>query len=63
MHVPHPNVQPRAVDRIIARGTATLAFFTSSLICTLESVPPTTHAGARKDRRNANPLGQRDTEK
>lgn len=62
IYAPHPNTQPKAVDRIIARGTATFAFLTSSLICTLESVPPMTHAGARKESKNANPFGQRDTE-
>lgn len=54
----HPKVQPKAVDKMIARGTATFAFLTSSLMWTLESVPPTTHAGAKKERMNARPLGQ-----
>ncbi len=31
-NLPHPKLQPNAVDKIIALGTATFAFFTSSLM-------------------------------
>lgn len=54
---PQPRRHPNAGAVIIENGTTLFAFVASSLICTLESNPPTVHNGAKKLRTNANPFG------
>jgi hypothetical protein len=55
---PHPRIHPNAGAVMIEKGTTWFAFVASSLICTLESNPPTVQRGAKKLKTNANPFGQ-----